>query len=97
LGARIQVPSVDGEESIQVPPGTQPGKVIRLKGKGVPHLRQSGRGDQLVVLSVEIPRRLTDEQRQLFEQLAGTLGTEVTPHEKGFLDRLRELIEGLAE
>jgi molecular chaperone DnaJ len=97
LGARIQVPSVDGDESIQVPPGTQPGKVIRLKGKGVPHLRQSGRGDQLVVLSVEIPRRLTDEQRQLFEQLAGTLGTEVTPHEKGFLDRLRELIEGLAE
>jgi molecular chaperone DnaJ len=97
LGARIEVPTVDGPESVQVPPGTQPGKVVRLRGKGVPHLQQSGRGDELVVLSVEVPRRLSDDQRHLFEQLAGTLGADVTPHEKGFLERLRELLEGLAE
>jgi molecular chaperone DnaJ len=97
LGARIQVPTVDGDESIQVPAGTQPGKAIRLKGKGVPHVNHGGRGDQLVVLSVEVPRSLTADQRELLEKLAGTLGTEVTPHERGFLDRLRELLEGLAE
>ena len=97
LGAPIQVPTVDGEESIQVSSGTQPGKVVRLKGKGVPHLQQAGRGDQLVLLSVEVPRRLTDEQRELFERLAGTLGSAVTPHEKGFFDRLRDLLEGRAE
>lgn len=97
LGARIQVPTVDGEETVTVPAGTQPGKIVRLKGKGVPHVNHSGRGDQMVILSVEVPRDLTAEQRELLEKLAVTLGTEVTPHERGFLDRLRELIEGLGD
>ena len=56
--------------SSKIPAGTQPGKVLRMRGKGVPRLRGSGRGDQLVVVNVEIPTRLSTEQRKLFEQLA---------------------------
>jgi molecular chaperone DnaJ len=97
LGASVAVPTVDGQAELVIPPGTQPGKVVRLKGKGVPHLQRDGRGDQLVVVSVEVPRRLTPEQRKLFEELAGTMGTEVQLQERSFLDRVREFLEGLAE
>jgi molecular chaperone DnaJ len=91
LGADIEVPTVDGPAKLNIPAGTQPGKVFTLRGKGVPHLRSSGRGDQLVIVNVAIPSRLSSDQRKLFEQLAQTLGTEVHPQEKSFLDRLREI------
>jgi molecular chaperone DnaJ len=91
LGADIEVPTVDGPAKLSIPAGTQPGKVFTLRGKGVQHLRSSGRGDQLVVVNVEVPARLNPEQRKLFEQLAHTLGSEVHPQEKSFLDRLREI------
>ncbi len=97
LGGRVTVPTVDGDSEITVPPGTQPGKVITLKGKGVPHLQRNGRGDEHVVLSVEIPQRLTPEQHELLEKLGATLGTKPEPQERGFLDRVRELLGGLAE
>lgn len=89
LGAEVAVPTLDGEQTLKIPAATQPGKVFRLKGKGVPHLRRKDhRGDQLVVVNVEIPAKLTKEQRELFEKLAATLGTSVQPKEKGFLDWL---------
>ena len=94
LGAQIEVPSVDGAEKLNIPAGTQPGKVFTLKGKGVPYLRKNGRGDQLVIVNVEIPSRLTKEQRALFEQLSATLGTTPMPKEKGFLDWLNEALGG---
>jgi molecular chaperone DnaJ len=97
LGARITVPTVEGDEPVQIPAGTQPGKVLRLKSKGVPHLQRGGRGDQLVVVSIEIPRSLNAEQRQLFEKLGATMGNAATPQERGFLDRLKELLGGTAE
>jgi molecular chaperone DnaJ len=91
LGAEVSVPTVDGEEQLRIPAATQPGKVIHLKGKGVPHIRRKDhRGDQLVIINVEIPSKLTREQRELFEKLAATLGTTVEPKEKGFLDWLNE-------
>jgi molecular chaperone DnaJ len=95
LGAEVNVPTVDGDEKIKIQPGSQPGKMIRLKGKGVPHLRRNGRGDQLVILSVEVPRSITSEQRELFEKLAETMGTEALPQEMSLIDRLKELIGGL--
>ena len=76
---------------MSIPAGTQPGKVFTIKGKGVPHLRANGRGDQQVLLNVEVPSKLSADQRKLFEQLAETLGSEVKPEEKSFLDRLREI------
>jgi molecular chaperone DnaJ len=94
LGADIEVPTVDGPATLSVPAGTQPGKVFKLKGKGVPHVRANGRGDQLVVINVDVPRKLTKEQRELFEQLAQTLGTTPRPRQKGFLDWLNETLGG---
>lgn len=94
LGAEVEIPTVDGPAKLKIPPGTQPGKVLRLRGKGVPHLRGNGRGDQLVVINVEIPTRLSNEQRQLFEKLAKSLGSEVRPAERSFLDWLKETLGG---
>ena len=94
LGAEVPVPTVDGEEKLRIPAGTQPGKVLRLRGKGVPHLRGNGRGDELVMVNVVVPKSLTTEQRKLFEQLAKSLGGEVHPQERGFLDWLKETIGG---
>ncbi len=94
LGAEVEVPTVDGKDTLKIPAGTQPGKVFTLRARGVPYLRRSGRGDQLVIVNVDIPTKLTKEQRQLFEQLAATLGTNVKPKEKGFLDWLNETLGG---
>jgi molecular chaperone DnaJ len=95
LGADVSVPTLDGEEALKIPAATQPGKVFKMKGKGVPHLRRKDhRGDQLVIVNVEIPSKLTKEQRELFEKLAATLGTSVQPKEKGFLDWLNEALGG---
>jgi molecular chaperone DnaJ len=94
LGAEIEVPTIDGDEKLKIPAGTQAGRVFHLKGKGVPHLRRSGRGNQLVIVNVEIPSKLTKEQRELFEKLAESLGTTVHPKEKGFIDWLNDAFGG---
>ena len=94
LGAEVDVPTLEGDEKLKIPAGTQPGKVFHIKGKGVPHLRRGGRGDQLVIFNVVVPTKLTKEQRELFEKLAETLGTTVKPQEKGFLDWLSEALGG---
>lgn len=94
LGAEVEVPTVDGPDNLKIPAGTQPGKVLRLRQKGVPHLRSNGRGDQLVVINIDIPARLSSEQRQLFEQLAESLGSEVRPQERSFFDWLKDTLAG---
>ncbi len=100
LGDKINVPTVEGDVELTIPSGTQTGKVFRLRGKGVPRLRNdgsnSGRGDQLVYVQVEIPTTLTEEQRELFEQLASTMGKEIEPQRngKGFFDRVMDFFAG---
>jgi molecular chaperone DnaJ len=94
LGAEVEIPTVDGPAKLKIPTGIQPGKVLRLRGKGVPQIRGNGRGDQMVVVNVEIPRNLTGEQRKLIEQLATSLGSEVSPAERGFLDWLKDTLGG---
>jgi len=94
LGDEVKVPTVDGESILKIPAATQPGKIIRMRGKGVPHLRGNGRGDQLVIINVDIPKSLNSEQRELIEKLGKSLGTEVTPQERGFFDRLKDVIGG---
>jgi molecular chaperone DnaJ len=76
LGARVAVPTLDGEEEVEIEPGTQPGAVITLRGKGMPSLRRGRRGDQRVVVNVMIPRKLNAEQRELLERFSATLGDE---------------------
>jgi molecular chaperone DnaJ len=94
LGAEVDVPTVDGPTKLKIPAAIQPGKVLRMRGKGVPHLRGNGRGDQLVVVNVEIPKNLTTEQRKLMEELAKSLGSEVKPAERGFLEWLKDTLGG---
>jgi molecular chaperone DnaJ len=94
LGAEVETPTVDGPSMLKIPSGIQPGKVLRMRNKGVPHLRGNGRGDQMVVINVSIPTKLSVEQRDLFEQLAGNLGTEVRPAERSILDWLKEALGG---
>jgi molecular chaperone DnaJ len=74
LGDEIEVPTVDNSTTtLKVPPGTQEGKILRIKGKGVPRLDGKGRGDQLVAIRVVTPQSLNDKQKKLFEELAKTL------------------------
>jgi molecular chaperone DnaJ len=94
LGADVEIPTLDGNDSLKIPAGTQPGKVFTIKGKGVPYIRRKDRGNQLVIVNVAVPTKLTKEQRELFEKLAESLGTTVKPQEKGFLDWLNEALGG---
>lgn len=100
LGDRISVDTVDGPVELNLPPGTQTGKVFRLRGKGIPRLRSdgsnSGRGDQMVYVQVETPTELTEQQRLLFQQLAGTLGRENAPRTggRGFFDKVIDYLAG---
>jgi molecular chaperone DnaJ len=91
LGSEIEVPTLDGKMKLKIPHGTQSGTVMRLKGKGAPNLRGSGRGDQLVHILVETPRKLTAKQRELLEEFARIGGEEVNPLSKGFLDKVKEM------
>lgn len=97
LGSEIDVPTLDGDSKLRIPSGTQPGRIFRMRGKGVPHLQSNGRGDQLVVISIDIPKSLTSEQRELFEQLSETLGSEVIPQDRRFFDDLKDLISGIVD
>lgn len=92
LGAEVEAPTLEGPKMMKIPPGTQPGKVLRLRGLGVPHLRRSGRGDLLVTVNVRVPTQLTAEQRAAFEKLAETLGDETIERDEhgGFFDRIKE-------
>ena len=74
LGTRVTVPTLDGDEEIEIPPGTQPGTVITLRDRGMPSLRRGRRGDQRVMVNVVVPRNLSDEQRELLERFSATLG-----------------------
>ena len=74
LGAEMKVPTLDGPHSLRIPPGTQNGRVFVLRGKGVPHLRGQGRGDELVRVHVAVPTSLTAEQKRLLKDLAASLG-----------------------
>jgi molecular chaperone DnaJ len=69
LGATAMVETVDGKVEVKIPAGIQPGTVIKLKGKGVPRLRTEGRGDHLLTVSVEVPKKLSKKQKQLLEEL----------------------------
>jgi molecular chaperone DnaJ len=94
LGDEIHVPTLNGDEKLRIPPGTQPGKTFRLRDHGIPHLRSSGRGDELVTVSVQIPTRLSDDQRKLFENLAETMDPDIKIQQQSFFDKLRDVFSG---
>lgn len=89
LGTKLRVPTLDGDEELVVPPGTQPGQVFRLEGKGMPRLRRGGRGDQLVKVKVEVPRRLSERERELLLELARLRGEPVV-EERSLFQRMKD-------
>ena len=91
LGASIEVPAVDGRVKIKIEPGTQTGKVLRLKGKGVPDLNGYGRGDLLVIVDVFIPKNISSEEKELMEKLAKSKNftTEKGKQNVNVFDRMR--------
>jgi molecular chaperone DnaJ len=90
LGGELEVPTLEGRGKLRIPAGTQSGSVLRIKGKGIPRRKRSGRGEQLVEVTVEVPTSLTTRQREIVEQLAKELGTDVQPQQKTFIEKLKE-------
>jgi molecular chaperone DnaJ len=89
LGTRVRIPTIEGEEELEVRGGTQPGAEIRLRGRGVPHLRRAGtRGDLHVMVHVNVPTKLSKRQRELLEELAAESGDAVLSG--GLLDRMKD-------
>ena len=100
LGDTVTVPTIDGEEALKIDAGTQTGTTLTIKNQGVPKLRpdgtSSGRGNQVVIVNVAVPTKLTAEQRELFERLANSLGTELVSQNtnKGFFERMANFFGG---
>jgi molecular chaperone DnaJ len=97
LGDEFSVPTLDNKEiPLKVPAGTQSGRIMRIRGEGVPFLREHGRGDLQVHLKVRTPTDLSDEQKKLFRQLGATFGsTNNTPTEnKSFFDKVKDVFSG---
>ncbi len=90
LGGTIQVPTLQGKATLKIPPGTQSGTTFRLKGRGMPHLRGSAHGDQLIRVHVEVPSHLTAEQRKLLEEFARVSGDTEEPMAKNFFDKAKK-------
>jgi molecular chaperone DnaJ len=91
LGAEVEVPVLKGTARLTVPPGTQPGTELRLRGKGLPHLRGRSHGDAIYHVVVEVPTRLTPRQRELLEELERASGGEGGPLSSSFVERMRRL------
>ncbi|MBA2664553.1 MAG: molecular chaperone DnaJ [Bradymonadaceae bacterium] len=93
LGARVEVPTLDGKVMMKIPSGTQSGKVLRLRNKGFPALQGQERGDQFVAIVVETPVRLNSRQKELLQQFASEAGEDAHPEGKSFFQRMKELFD----
>jgi molecular chaperone DnaJ len=94
LGAAIEVPTLNGRAEVKIPRGTQYGQVFRLSGQGLPDLRTGRVGDELVQVTVEIPKKLNKEQQALLRQFAGTEDMHVSPESKSWFERVIEYLAG---
>ncbi|MBC8353947.1 MAG: molecular chaperone DnaJ [Planctomycetes bacterium] len=97
LGATIEVPTLDGPYELNIPTGTQPGDVFRVRSQGMPDPRGGARGDLLVQTYIEIPKKLSSEQEALLRDLAELEHANVTPHRKSFLDTIRNYFAPASE
>ncbi len=94
LGATIEIPVLDGREELEIPAGTQPATVFRLRGKGMPDPHGRRTGDLHVEVELVVPRKLGDEHEELLRKLAELEKSEVNPHQKSWLDKLKDFITG---
>ncbi|MBF0541554.1 MAG: molecular chaperone DnaJ [Nitrospirae bacterium] len=86
LGGEVEVPKIEGNDTLKIPSGTQSGKIFRLKGEGIQHIGKSSRGDQIVKVYIDVPTKLTSRQKELLEEFASINGDDVT---KGFKKKLK--------
>lgn len=93
LGSEIEVPTLDGRVQVSIPEGTQSGKKMRLKGKGIQRLGGYGVGDQILTIHVETPTKLSSQQKDLFEQLSELDESSTNPMSRGFFDKVRDLFQ----
>ncbi len=91
LGTELDIQTLEGAATIKVPEGTQSGKEFKLRGKGVPHLNSSGKGDLIVEIRVQTPGKLTKQQKELLKQLGETMVVENTPHSRGLFDKVKDI------
>jgi molecular chaperone DnaJ len=89
LGTSLEIETLDGTETLVVPPGTPSGRVFTLRGRGVPRLQGRGRGDLRLAVAVDVPTSLSEEEAKLLRQLAAARGDEVAPEEQGFFSRIK--------
>jgi molecular chaperone DnaJ len=89
LGVTLAVPTLDGEEELELPAGTQPGEIVVLHGRGMPVLQGRGRGDQRILVNVLVPRRLTDEQSRLLREFDEHADEHTYGKHEGFFDKLK--------
>ncbi len=90
LGAKIEVPTLDGPDKLAIPEGTQSGDVFRMRKRGMPDPHGGPQGDLLVRTYIEVPKKLNLRQEELLRELAELERAEVTPHRKSFLEKLRD-------
>ncbi|MEK7254191.1 MAG: DnaJ C-terminal domain-containing protein, partial [Bacteroidota bacterium] len=92
LGKSVEVPTIDGRVKIKVPPGTQAGKIFRLKDKGLPSVQSYERGDQLIQVNIWTPKKMTDEERHLLEKLRDLPNFQPNPDkdDRGFFDKMKD-------
>ena len=93
LGDTIEVPTLDGKVEMKIPAGIQSGQIMRLRGKGIPYLRSSGRGDQHVRIKVLTPQKLTDKQKELLREFAGIKNDKANPEQDSFFKTLKNLFK----
>lgn len=92
LGAKVSVPTLDGETELNIKPGTQHGELFRVRGQGMPDLRSGRRGDLIVALLLEVPHKLSKKQKDLLRQYAESEDHDVLPENKGFWDKIKTYI-----
>lgn len=95
LGDEVTVPTIDGNVTYRIPEGTQPGDVLRLRGKGVQHCQRDGRGDMLVRVVIEVPKKLTKAQKEILQKLDSELTEKNFEKKSSFRDKLKKLGEDL--
>jgi molecular chaperone DnaJ len=91
LGAEIQVPTLEGEQALKIPEGTQSGTTLKLRNKGVPALNSHGKGDLFVEVHVQTPTKLSKRQRELLQELQGITPVENKPRRSGILDKMKDM------
>jgi molecular chaperone DnaJ len=91
LGAEFEMPGIDGPVTVKIPEGTQSGRELRMRGRGVPFLNERGKGDLVVKVLVQIPRKLSRAQRELVTKLSETLAVDNQPASPGLLEKMKDL------